>query len=456
MTACEGTRFLTQVVLSFLLASSFYFYTAVWYAWNRLTTDVTEKQREYLSTELEDCAHNPAMHASGASFPERFPLDFVHMYHYNQSMERTVEEAVAEIDSVSKSVRALLERGEGSWRHGVTELTNNWHKVSLFTFPTEPSDITMTFVTAMYEGNVDLFASNLEALSEYPRIIYATAGMIDQVKSKLSLQALESARFVPMSEEQVGTYLLTEENVARVRDIRQREDWITRAKARRGGKIPSETESIISLSKPYILHDAASRESALKTSHYLWIDGETDCLGAFGSVGTESQGKRMFSRSNDHILRSNMLLNIFVTQVSMLPGEGLYVLKSGFDVDALMQELEITGQARNGASIADGRVFGGSRAAVALLTGYYDVVARDMLRKGHLGSEREPISIAMKNVGYAFAPFDGWTGCRQNSGGDHACPRQASQSSPEGMFGAPLAGCRLFEWSASCDKLRLQ
>jgi hypothetical protein len=87
----------------------------------------------------------------------------------------------------------------------------------------------------------------------------------------------------------------------------------------------------------------------------------------------------------------------------------------------------------------DGILFGGSRLAISLLTSYYDLVLRDMLRRGFVGSEREPLSIAMQNVPYNFNQFESARGCRSNLRGDHAC--EATAATPE------AESCGLIRWA---------
>jgi hypothetical protein len=439
----------------------------VWYAWNRLATDVDEFRTFYLQQERNASNSGTDDHAIGYSIKDRFPVDFSRMYHYSKSMRRTESEAVTEIEGIAKSLREQLERGEGTWRHGITGLTDAFYKVSLFHYPIEPAAMNIVFVSALYNiaeqgasnSSVDEyrnpkallefreklahFASNLKALDSYQRVIYAPLVVIQELRSLVDGFVLElgnqnakgdaRVHFIPMEISELRTQILSHENSLRIRNIYQARNVST----------PTETETglLLSMAKPYLLHHAAIRLNVNDhATHYMWIDGQTPCLSRQQSSRDNGSDGRL-GPANDHILRSHLLMKIFVTY-HLVPPE----LMRGYPREVLLEELEVTEEAaRAGLRVVDGTLFGGSRPAISLLTGYYDLVLRHMLRKGVMGSEREPLSIAMQNVGYNFSPFESSRGCRANIQGDHACDPDVKSADP--MM------CAIYRWALERRRL---
>lgn len=436
----------------------------VWYAWLRLSTDVEEKQRIYFATEAKECRGKKS-HESGIAYQDKYPIDFARLYHYERAMSRSVDEAVTELGTEAAELRNQLTDGHGSWRHGVTGLTEKWYKTVLYTYPVEPKDMKISFVTAIYavEGTdvgasgVSSAAANLNRLRHYALVVYTDQTMKDRVRTvlleeyKWSEKEVSRIRFVIATSSELVSRMLTQAVVDRIEELRSESEWKTRVAQRSGGSIPSLTEVGLLLAKPLLLRDAEQLTSGRNRSvdagnlqdvtHLVWVDAWSRCL---PKAGVGFSGSEL-SLVNDHVLRGNMLLNCMVSGSKVSTNEELEIMlgaASGFDKSKLLKETELQ-DIGSGLSVVDGRTIGGSRLAITLMAGYYDVVMLNMLNLGHLGSEREPLTIALKNVDYNFRFVDAW----------HICPDNRCKSSPL-VTGSALtssdSGCRIFEWASRC------
>jgi hypothetical protein len=421
----------------------------VWYAWNRLSTDVEELQMAYLRQE-SDTRASVSLHSVGYSIKDRFPVKFARMYHYGMAMNRSETEAVAEIEAFAKSSREQLERGEGSWRHGITGLTDVFYKV--FTsalYSTErdsaegsgPGSVGGVGVgqnrNAAFRKKLAQVADNLAALTAYERVVYAPKFIIDELlllvngtvfgAGEHDIHSNLTVLYYPMELEGLRTVALSPENAQRIDDL-----FRTKSSSHHN---ETETDVLVSMAKPYLLHHAAVRLNLKQqATHFVWFDSHTPCLSRYAS-GKSGQSTVRLDPSNDHILRSQLLFKIFTTYRRMSADS-----VPGYPPHVLREELEMTPDAASaGLPIVDGILFGGSRLAISLLTSYYDLVLRDMLRRGFVGSEREPLSIAMQNVPYNFNQFESARGCRSNLRGDHAC--EATAATPE------AESCGLIRWA---------
>lgn len=438
----------------------------VWYAWNRLHTDATEKRQEYFETEIKECKKQKS-HDSGITFMHKYPLEFVHLYHYNQAMKRSSDEAVRELEGEARRVRDRLEEGHGTWRNGVTDLTNFWYKRVLYTYPTEPKYMNVAFVIAVYavEGTaVDLsrlnvVSENLNHLRGNPILVYTDVETSERLQKIMvdkhgwTIEEASRVHFVTKVANALLSDVLTESVVSHIESVRGQSDWKARVVGRSGGSVPSFTEVGLALAKPLLLRDAERRTAGRNNSeddiaelrgltHFVWVDAWSNCVRRAKSALSSSN----LDRRNDHVLRGHMLLNCLVSGRHVTSDSDLEIMlgsTSGFDAKVLLQEAETT-RLSAGLRVVDGRIIGGSRLAIILMAGYYDVVLRDMLRNGQLGSEREPLTIAHKNVDYNFQFVDAWSACP-----NHGCP----QPQPLAKGSAAVtsdSGCRLFEWAGKC------
>lgn len=435
----------------------------VWYAWNRLSTDVEEKMRALFNTESANCENETKSLASGTRYQDKYPIEFVHLYHYDRAMQRTVEEAVAELEQKSLSLRKQLEDGNGNWRHGITELTNHWYKVVLYAYPEEPKDMDIAFVTALFgtddegEGQpsmeqIEKLSANLNMLSYYKLVVYCTEDTKAKVEAELKNKHGWDASKVDTVEFAVHTLdvmlkgLLGTENVERIKQARKNDQWTSRVKERSNGEIPSINSLCLSMAKPYIIHDAMQRgiskdlARATRATHYVWFDPSSECLSDVGKL----------SDNNDHVLRGHMLLNTLVSGVRVNRVEKMEAMLagSGFSREGLLREMEKSESDLQGSGLAliDLKTIGGSQLALTLMKGYYDVVLRDMLRKGEVGTGREAMSIAHENVKYNFKFFNGADTCRS---GDKGCGA-GDVVDRNYVLDNGKSGCKLYRWAGSC------
>lgn len=421
----------------------------VWYAWNRLNTDTEEKSRALLQSEVKDCSEEDKTMDSGPKWAEKFPIEFVRLYHYNRAMMRSVEEAVEELQEEALRCRKVLEDGGGSWRNGVTDLTNLWYKVVLFRYPEEPEEMDIVFVTALYgdseepsERELDVFSSNLGVLSDYRVVLFCTEltkSRLEKIfrdKLRWEEDMLSNLNFLTNSTSEMLNRLLGKENVERIDNLRRGETWQERAK-QRGGAAPSADRLKLNMVKPYMLQEAMSGTAG---SHFVWVDGLSPCLSWMRASNIS------LNVNNDIVLRANLLLTGFVTGVRATNNEELEASygPSGFSTEKLLSELEIVDKdLKQSVVMPDMKILGGSRLAVTLMVGYYDVVLRDMLRKDSLGTGREALAIAYRNVNYNFRFFDSRDSCRP---GD-----QCSAPALDKLFSKDESkSCALFRWISGC------
>lgn len=423
---------------------------SVWYGWMRLNTDVEEKRDALFASERQECKESTKTLTSGPKYKDKYPVEFARLYHYDRAMERTTDEAVDELQKACTAMREQIERGEGTWRNGVTTLTNLYYKVVLFAYPTEPEDMDIAFVTSLYnsegeeepgDAGVDQLCANLDVLRGYKKVVYCTAETQARVEAKLagkfswSKEQLKSVTFSARPLDDMLGALLGKENVDRVNKLHGSEDWTTLARGR-GDWVPSAKELSITMTKPYMLLGALELSSA---THLVWFDGLSRCISG------ESNGVRL-SRANDVVLRGYLLLGGFVTGVTARTTEerNAILVGSGFTDAKLLRELDL--KEGDEIPITDFKTIGGSRLGVTLLTGYYDVTLRDMLRREILGSGREAMSIARKNVDYNFQFFDAAARCRS---GDVGCVGEAVGDGY--MKEQSETGCKVWRWANSCE-----
>lgn len=440
----------------------------VWYAWSRLSTDVEEKSSAYFEVERDQCKLEKT-HASGLSYREKFPLDFVHLYHYNRAMQRTTAEAVEELSEEVARLRRQLEEGHGNWRNGVTDLTNMWYKVVLFEYPVEPPAMRLAFLSALFPpeekdvadvADIQALGGNMDKLKQYDLVIFTNDKSRESLKDALIQRSgwtekdIEGVTWITGSAKDLMSRVLTVEVTMRVEKLRTDAKWTDTVKRRTGGTTPSLTEVLLELAKPLLLRtveqlsaragedDSQMSPKLRNATHFVWFDATSRCLEKNGAAFSGSK----MSDKNDHVFRGNMLLNTMVSGRRVESEEELEAMlgASGFDMEVFLKETE-TSDLRQGLNLVDGRTIGGSRLALTLMSGYYDVVLRDMLRRGHLGTAREPLSIAVKNVLYNFKFVDAWRSC--NGGG---CGEASTFK--VGMANADSEdGCRIYDWAGKCS-----
>lgn len=439
----------------------------VWYAWSRLSTDVKEKSQTYFEAERDQCKAEKT-HESGQAYDEKFPLEFVRLYHYDRAMQRTTTEAVDELSEEIKRLRRQLEEGHGTWRNGVTDLTNLWYKVVLFEYPVEPPAMRLVFLSALFPPGkqdvadiaaVEALGGNMNKLKHYDLIIFTNDNTRKSLKDVLiqrsgwSDKDVEEVTWITESAEDLVSRVLTVEVTMQIEKLQKEAKWEDLVKKRTGGSVPSPTEVTLELAKPLLLRTAEQLSSTAgedgsqvspklkNATHFVWFDATSRCIEKNGAAFS---GNKLSSR-NDHVFRGNMLLDTMVSGRGVESEEELEAMlgASGFSAEVLLKEMEV-GDVKHGLNLVDGRTVGGSRLALTLMGGYYEVVMRDMLRRGHLGTAKEPLSIAVRNVQYNFKFVDAWRSCSGGGCGEVSGPKigMANANSED--------GCRIYDWAGKC------
>eukprot|EP00178_Gracilaria_changii_P003502 TRINITY_DN151_c0_g2_i10.p1 TRINITY_DN151_c0_g2~~TRINITY_DN151_c0_g2_i10.p1 ORF type:complete len:803 (+),score=170.53 TRINITY_DN151_c0_g2_i10:10665-13073(+) len=381
----------------------------VWYAWNRLHTDAEEKKRELLRVAREECELANKSMRSGATFAQRYPIEFVRMYHYEEAMTKNSTEAVQEVEKEAQRVRQQLEDGHGSWRNGVTDLTNFYYTIALYTYPMEPTDMKIAFVGMLFktedddgafEQQVEALTAHVNALRSYVVVVYCDEStsktLTEALKHRLAWNEEQMRRVVWVVEEvhELVQRVLGAENYERVQRLYAAERWQRLYRMRSGGRLKSLYSVLLDVSRPLILGDCLRRGDAqlLNVSHFVWFDARANCSGE----------QQLLSGVDDALLRANVMLNCVVTGVRATSLHELEaaLFESGFEGDALLREMRKS--LTEGVRMVDLNAFGGGRLCVRLMSAYYDVALRDALRRGMLGNGREMMSVAVDNVDYHF------------------------------------------------------
>lgn len=441
----------------------------VWYAWLRLQKDVDEKRKDYLLQAGTACDGRDVTPDEGLwRFDERYPVDFVRHYSYPLAMNRTVNEGVAELRKESMAIRKRLEDGHGTWRNGVTDLTNLWYKIALFTYPSEPVDMKMAFVTALFHTDekeeeedggrsfltdVEGTAANLDALSQYSLLVYCTPATQKTLENVLrethlwSRDEFSRLKFAAEEFDFLTGRLLGKENIGRISELRKEEAYRERVR-NRTKTVPTQHALTLLHTKPYILDDAMHHLP--DASHLVWIDASSPCL-TKGRRGKTSEGGAVLGTRNDAIIRSQLFLHALVTGIPISTADELEsaMSGSGFDTSVFLKHMEKTPGSLLG--FVDMKTLGGSKLAISLMAGYYDVVLRDLLREKQLGTGREALSIARNNVDYHFRFYDGLNGCSRSVDAAHSCGSKKVTSSF--MDDAAPEACRLYGWIRECHSI---
>lgn len=376
-------------------------------------------------------------------------------YHYEHAMLRTEAEAVDELTKEASQLSEQLDRNEGTWRHGVTALTNMYYRSVLYNYPVEPANMNIIFVSSVFTSNrtsasvVDaklrMAAQNLGSLSAYDRVVFSTPALGERLR-KLLPSTNDSSTNIHIIELSPDTLI---ENVFSQTSYTHVES-ITREKCiKRRGERCDAFNIAAKLSKPLLLRHSLNVEAVKHGSHFLWIDALTPCLSALQTdiletIEDDDQTDLVteITPMNDAIIRAHMLLKIFATW-RMEPHTTTAIHMPTRELDEMLELNEV--DTKRGFPLVEADLFGGSRTAVALLAGYYNVVLKDILNRGFLPTVREPLSVVMRNVAYTFSGFRTDTACKRNIRGDHAC-----NGTPRVTQGIrDVRSCRVFDWAMS-------
>lgn len=439
----------------------------VWYAWKRLSTDVEEKRNLLLETEARECKRLNKTLSSGATFKARFPLDFVRHYHYKQAMMKTNKDAIRDLTQEVMKIRKQFDDGHGTWRNGVTDLTNYWYTVVLYEFPVEPQDMKIGFVTSLFrtdenekefEKATNSLVENIESMATHITIVYCDEASKSLVKKRLDSQFgndVEKSGKVVFEISEVDDLVdgfLTSRYVEIAEKLYKKKRWQNVTKLRSQGVLTSLKRLLIDMCKPYILDDAVrlSEESEdgsklQSLSHLVWFDARSKCM----RVGKNRASARREGKWNDDVMRAYMMLHVLVSGVeaqSVDELEGL-MYGSGFRAERFLVEMQVS--MSDGVRMADMKTMGGAKLGIRLMKGYYDVVLRNMLKIGELGNGREALSIAIHNVRYNFMFLNGVSGCGMEI--EKGCGMRVGNKH---MLEDSEESCGLMERSSECAFVR--
>lgn len=434
-------------------------FNTFWYAHYRLETDYEELRNQYLRNETmlkRKGAHYDTDGPPPPSMIARYPTEFARKFHWDKIFLGSLEMQRAEIgaiynDYVSK-YRVPEEEFERSgknsanydknvgWRDYVTRMHFTVEKGELMVPPLQPYEMNITLVTTL----MDIGRSNLDAddggyrfrrefkmyldkmqdwlAHEYPKIIYTTQDIADELLKTASEHAKLTTKFVITSRKELATKWIGSDNYQRVQDIRQSKEWLDRASwLQNSPQAKLADYNPLVMAKMFMMRDAA-RTNPWKTTHFLFLDAKHNCM-----------EPKFMSPKYDHILRAHMFGKFLLTYFDYKPADEIH----GFAYEPFNDYLNIRDRSqRQVLKIGRGGIFGGSAYSIEFVTAMYDVVLTATLRQNLMGTEENILSILAAQVPQYFDLFSNNWACYRTIEKEHKCPDRKDQG----------YNCEIFSW----------
>lgn len=436
-------------------------FNTFWYAHYRLKVDMEEIREQYLRNETMFKEHG-GVHEDPNSPPpppmmERYPVDFVRKYHVKgmfigdlETQRSMIKEAY---EPFLETYRILTEEewnktGPTSakatkhvdWRGGITTLHHVAEKAMMAAPPERPNEMNITLVTCLLDLGRDALAKDeyqfrrefkmyLDAMEkwlthEYPKIVYTSQPIVNEMMKTMSEETKSTTKFVITSREELRTKWLGPDNYERVQTIRQSQEWLGRA-----SWLPNSPQAGLNdynplvMSKMFMTRDAA-RKNYFNTTHFVFLDSKHNC-----------QRPDVMSPKNDHILRAHMFNKFLLTTFDYKPASEVH----GFEYSAFNKFLNMKNPSeRQTVKVGRGGIFGGSAFVLEFISAMYDIALTATLREGLMGTEENILSILKYQVQHYVDDFSNNWACPKNLKGDHSCPDLKDQG----------YNCAIFDWIA--------
>lgn len=436
-------------------------FNTFWYAWFRLSQDMTEIRDSYLRNEtnfkaLGGIHYDPAS-PSPPPMMVRYPVDFVRRYHHKEMFTGDVDGQRKLINEVYepflKNHRILTEEewaktGLNSkkakevvdWRTEVTMLHNKVEKAMMLAPPEQPHEMNITLVTSLLDlGRDGLTADSyqfrrefkmyLDAMQnwlkhEYPKVVYTSQQIADEMMKTMTDEAKATTKFAITTREELRSKWLGPDNYDRVQSLRASKDWLGRASwLSNSPQAGLDDYNPLVMSKIYMVRDAA-RNNYFNTSHFLFLDAKHNCM-----------NPKLMSPKNDHILRAHMFNKFLLTTFDYTPADEIH----GFEYTAFNRYCNMKNpETRQLVQVGRGGIFGGSSYVIEYIAAMYDAVLTATLQEGLMGTEENILTILKYQVPQYVDNFSNNWACPDQISGDHKCPHLKTQG----------YNCAIFDWVA--------
>lgn len=419
-------------------------FNTFWYAHYRLTSDYEEVRNEYLRNETRLKKMGGVHYDTNGPPPppmiDRFPTEFARKYHWADTFKGDFAQQIATISRLyqeyQREYRVSAEewKKHGSaatnankqvpWRHYITQLHHIAEKGEMMVPPKQPYEMNMTLVTSLLDVGRDALGKDgyqfnrefkiyVDGLlkwmeHDYPKVIYTSKNIAEEVMSKASEKAKETTKFVFITREELGPKWIGQDNYDKIQEIRKSEKWRGRASWLKNSPQAGLADyNPLVMSKLFMLRDA-SRKNLWKTSHFLFLDAKHNCMDPAN-----------MTPKKDHILRAHMFGKFFLTYFDYTPSGGEV---HGFEYSALNEFFNLRPNERvQLVKVARGGIFGGSEFVLEYITAMYDVALTASLRMGLMGTEENILSILMYQVQQYIDPFSNNWACFRTIEREHRC-----------------------------------
>lgn len=434
-------------------------FNTFWYAHYRLETDFEELRNEYLRNETmlkrKGGHHYDPDGPPPPPMLHRYPIEFARKFHWNETfmhdLAKQREEIGAVYDDYFKNFRVSEEEWKASgknsanvgktvpWRHYITKMHSTVQKGELMVPPIQPFEMNITLVTTLLDIGRDKldaddsykfrreFKVYLDKMGvwlnhEYPKIVYTTKEIAQEVMKSASEKARASTKFVYTTREELATRWIGSDNYNKIQEIRQSKEWRTRASwLENSPQAKLEDYNPLVMSKMFMMRDAA-RTNPWNTTHFLFLDAKHNCM-----------IPDVMNTKNDHILRAHMFGKFLLTYFDYKPTDEVH----GFAYREFNDYLNLQDRDnRHTVMVGRGGIFGGSQYVLEYMTAMYDVALTATLRDGLMGTEENIFGILMKQVPQYIDPFSNNWACFSQIPKDHKCTNRKVQG----------YNCEIFRW----------
>ncbi|KAI0558802.1 hypothetical protein FGB62_186g018 [Gracilaria domingensis] len=437
------------------------YFNTFWYAHYRLTVDLEELRDQYLKNETSFKALGGVHYDPDSPYPltlrERYPVEFVRKYQWPDVYTGTLDDQRSMVNKpyakFLKEHRILtgdqhnspkaeqVRTSQVPWRSYVTNIHRKVEKAMLLVPPEQPHEMTITLVTSLLDigrarlGQDDYqfrrdFKMYLDAMQnwlthEYPKVVYTTKEIADELGKNMSEEAKNSTKFEYTTREEFRTRWIGPDNYDLVQKIRKSKEWLDRASwLENSPQAGLEDYNPLVMSKMFMMRHAA-RTNHWNTTHFLFLDAKHNC-----------QNPKVLNRRNDHIIRAHMFDKLLMTHFDYTPSTEVH----GFEYSAFNGYCNIENATeRQNVKVGRGGIFGGSAFVLEYITAMYDVILTATLREGLMGTEENVFSIILYQVPQYVDGFNNNWACPDNVAKDHYC---------ENMQDHQGYNCAIFEWAA--------
>ena len=436
-------------------------FNTFWYAFYRLTQDMKEIREAYLKNETSFKKLGGVHFDPTAPVPPpmmlRYPVDFVRKYHIKEAFTGGLTEQRDLINEryqpYLKAHRSLTDEewkqhGPKSktpkqpvdWRTEVTKLHDTVEKAMILAPPLQPHEMNITLVTSLLDLGRDGLAADsyqfrrefqmyLDAMAKwllhvYPKVVYTSQQIADELMKTMSEDSKKTTKFVITNRRELRSKWLGPDNYDRVQTLRTSKEWLERASwLANSPQAGLDDYNPLVMSKIYMVRDAASK-NYFNTTHFVFLDAKHNCM-----------NPELMTPKNDHIIRAHMFNKFLLTTFDYTPASEIH----GFEYKAFNEYCNIKNpESKQLLKIGRGGIFGGSAFVIEYIAAMYDAVLTATLQEGLMGTEENIFAILRCQVPQYVDDFSNNWACPEQIQGDHTCKNLQSQG----------YNCAIFDWVA--------